>query len=464
MAQITWTAEQVASLAPDTASLKAGRQLATATHWQTLGQDETALWGEVKGSGARPYQVGIDVEGPAFKCTCPSRKFPCKHALGLSFIFAASPAALTITAPPAWVTDWLQQRQQRATQAATRAAKVAEPVDDATLQKRAAAQEKRAAERLAKVEAGIDDLQQRLLDVMRQGLAAHAEHSYRFWDEVAKRMIDAQAPGLARLAHALAPLPHQGEGWQGRMLTRMGQLHLLLQAFRRLDTLSTAQQADVRSLIGLTPSREAVLEQDGVHDAWWVLGQQVEHEDTLRVQRSWLWGARSQRSARILHFATGTQPFEATLCPGDCLEAELVFYPSAWPLRGLFKTPPSVASNRPAALTTSFCAIAAALQDYATALAASPWIERYPLALAQVIPWREAERWSVYDTQQYSVPLAPRFADGWRLLALSGGQPLALFGEWDGEYLWPLSAWAAGEMLLLSDRAMAGEEAHAALA
>ncbi len=48
--EATWTAEQVASLAPDTASLKAGRQRAMAIHWQTLGQDDSALWGEVKGN------------------------------------------------------------------------------------------------------------------------------------------------------------------------------------------------------------------------------------------------------------------------------------------------------------------------------------------------------------------------------------------------------------------------------
>nr|WP_279163542.1 SWIM zinc finger family protein [Rhodococcus erythropolis] len=25
----------------------------------------------------------VDLRGPAYKCSCPSRKFPCKHALGL---------------------------------------------------------------------------------------------------------------------------------------------------------------------------------------------------------------------------------------------------------------------------------------------------------------------------------------------------------------------------------------------
>ena len=33
------------------------------------------------------------------------------------------------------------------------------------------------------------------------------------------------------------------------------------------------------------------------------------------------------------------------------------------------------------------------------------------------------------------------FSSGWVLLAESGGGPLTVFGEWDGETLRPLSAW-----------------------
>ena len=40
------------------------------------------------------------------------------------------------------------------------------------------------------------------------------------------------------------------------------------------------------------------------------------------------------------------------------------------------------------------------------------------------------------------LPLPPRYDGGWRLLALSGGAPIALCGEWDGRHYLPLSAWA----------------------
>src|SRR5438034_388094 len=109
----SWTAEQILALAPDAGSQKAGRDLASARKWKTLGRSEGAegaVWGECQGSGKDPYQTQIDLSEPAFRCSCPSRKFPCKHGLGLFLLFAASPGDFAQSEPPAWVADWLAGR------------------------------------------------------------------------------------------------------------------------------------------------------------------------------------------------------------------------------------------------------------------------------------------------------------------------------------------------------------------
>jgi len=36
---------------------------------------------------------------PAFKCSCPSRKFPCKHGLGLLLLYASDQAAFNVAEP-----------------------------------------------------------------------------------------------------------------------------------------------------------------------------------------------------------------------------------------------------------------------------------------------------------------------------------------------------------------------------
>jgi hypothetical protein len=99
---MNWTTAQILALAPDAASAKAGQGLATARKWLTLGADGQAAWGLCQGSGKDPYQAQIDLTEPAFRCSCPSRKFPCKHGLGLFLLLASSAAAFKEKEPPDW--------------------------------------------------------------------------------------------------------------------------------------------------------------------------------------------------------------------------------------------------------------------------------------------------------------------------------------------------------------------------
>ena len=78
-----WTTQQILSFSPDAGIAQRAQELATARMWRNLQGNERAIWGECKSSGATYYLTAIDLKGPAFKCNCPSRKFPCKHAVGL---------------------------------------------------------------------------------------------------------------------------------------------------------------------------------------------------------------------------------------------------------------------------------------------------------------------------------------------------------------------------------------------
>ncbi|HHC73610.1 MAG TPA: hypothetical protein ENK78_00860, partial [Thiothrix sp.] len=149
MTKPIWSSDQVNQLAPDTASIKAAKKLNKPAKWPLLGVSENTLWGECQGSGKKPYQTIIDFAEPAFKCSCPSRKFPCKHGLALAFIYAEQNHAVTQSQPPAWVSDWLEKRQQKQ---AKKVAQETKPVDDATLKKRAAAQQKRQQKRADNVD------------------------------------------------------------------------------------------------------------------------------------------------------------------------------------------------------------------------------------------------------------------------------------------------------------------------
>jgi hypothetical protein len=432
-----WSPQQVLALAPDASSAKASRELAALRKWINPGYNDQVLWGEQQGSAARPYQTIVELTTPVFYCSCPSRKFPCKHALGLFLLFAQQPDALTVGVAPAWVAEWLAARIRRAITAQSPA------VESPAATK---AQTRRSTAREAKVAAGLTDLERWLHDLIRQGLAQAQTQPYHFWANQASRLVDAQAPGVANLILAMATIPGHGIGWQNHLLERLAQLHLLLAAYHRLPDLPAVIQADIRTFIGWVHSQEELLAQPGLRDQWLVLGQRVVEENNLRVQRTWLVGAQTERSALVLHFAAPGQPLESSLTTGLRLDAELVFYPSAWPMRGLIKQ--RFATE---AITTfaGHRSIAEALAAYSEALTHVPWLERFPLAVQGVTPIHEDGQWWVADAAGAALPLAQHFGQGWTLLAVSGGGPVALFGEWNGATFWPLSVFQGRRLINL---------------
>jgi hypothetical protein len=429
-----WTIDKVLTLAPDASAAQAGRQLATPTKWTGLGRGEQVLWGECQGSGKNPYRVQIDLVEPAFQCSCPSRKFPCKHSLGLLLLLAQAPQALPVGETPAWVVEWLQGRAKRAEQKQKRKERAESAVTAPT---DPAAAARRAAERQRKVAAGLADLEVWLKDLVRQGLAECPSRPYAYWETMAARMVDAQAPGLARLVREMGSIVASGERWQDRMLARLANMHLLLEGHKRLDVLPAEVQADIRGLVGWTQNQDELLGQPGVGDTWCVLGQRVEQEDNLRVQWTWLRGRGSGRSALVLQFAHGTAGFEVSLVPGTQRHSELVFYPGT-SMRALIKD--GAGAAEPLVQMPGHQTVAEGMAGYSEALASCPWIERYPLALAAVVPVCQAENWALSDSEGYCLPLACSFVRTWELLAMSGGEPIGVFGEWDGQCLLPLSA------------------------
>jgi hypothetical protein len=461
------TSDQVLSLAPDAQSAKAGAALAVARKWSALGGDgeARAVWGQCQGSGAHPYRAQVDLTDLASRCSCPSRKFPCKHALGLLLLLTTEPELFVVAEPPAWVTEWFASRAERSERKrrgeagdgarepeATRGTEGEEAVRASD-----AARERRTAARAEKIGAGVAELARWLEDLVRGGLAAAAARPSSFWDTAAARLVDAQAPGAARLVRQLAAIPATGADWPERMVAAVARLHLLTEAYGRLPELPAAMQADVRATLGWSPTGDEFGDAPTVADEWVVLGQIVEEEDRLRARRTWLTGRRGGRHALLLHFAHGTTPFtEPVPPPGGAMTAELAFFPGAAPLRatvrslGVRKPLDVVDSGASAAtaLSPGHPSIAQATDRWAAALAANPWTERVALVLSAVVPAQRGEQWLVRDADGETLPITPRFRAAWPLIALAGGHPVWLAGEWDGDWLLPLAAAAADGSLV----------------
>ena len=430
-----WRVEQIKALAPDAASVKAAQKLTSSSKWPLLEYNQQAVWGHCQGSGSKPYQTRIDFSEPAFKCSCPSHKFPCKHGLALFILYAEETDAFTEQQQaPAWVQEWLDSRTERKTKQAEKKAN-AKPVD-------AAAQAKRQQQREAKVSRGVEELGLWLQDLVRGGFAELPEKPYKFWDDMRARMIDAQAPGLANWVSQLANAALSGPQWADRLSKSVGQLHLLLQAYQRIDQCPAQLQADIRALVGWPVNKDEVLKTEPVVDDWAVLAtateQQQQQQDSLLSQRIWLYGQKTQQMTLILNFAheMNRRSLNISLAPGQVVQGPVYFYPSATPLRAIEGDLKTITSIDQLVGAES---IATALDGYHSALSKNPWLGRYPLLLNNVRIHAASREIVLLDSNNALLPVSINHDLRWSLLALCGSNPVTVFGLWNGEQLQPFA-------------------------
>jgi len=432
-----WTDDQVLALAPDASSTAAGRHLATPGSWTAAGASAqpAAVWGSCRGSGKVPYRVAVDLAGPAFSCSCPSRKFPCKHALGLLFLWSTG-GVPGLAEPPEHVTSWLAGRQERA--ARPRSAAVA-PGERPGLADPDAAR-RRAEQRERRMLDGLGELDRWLRDQVRSGLAGTDRAGYEPFDALAARLVDAQVPAVAAAVRGLAGTAVSGEGWPARLLEEYALLHLLARAAEAVLPGGDADgggadgggadgglAATVRAHLGVTVPREQVLSTPGERDRWRVLARRDELEERLTVRRVWLRGEVGGRAAVVLTFAMPGEPLDASLAPGTTVDAVVHRYPGGARLRALVGERHGTAR---AAGGVPGVGLVDALTEWAGALAVDPWLRAWPVVLSGVVPVVDDAGWWLVDgSGAGSLPLAGVGDQGWALLATSGGGPVTLLAE-----------------------------------
>ncbi|MFC5181424.1 SWIM zinc finger family protein [Actinomadura harenae] len=298
---------------------------------------------------------------------------------------------------------------------------------------------KTAERRERRVDDGLAELDQWLRDQVAQGLARAERAPYRLWDDASRRLVDASAGALAGQVKALAGVPRRA-GWPDRLLAEYALLRLLVRAYQGRDALPPRLREIVRARIGFTlPHDEVLAHGERVHDTWCVIGARDTTLDQLTTRRVWLRGMESGRPALVLSFAARGRPLDASFRLGAGVDAVLAFYPDG--LRALAAERSERAGPRRAPAGTS---VRGLLDEYAAALAGDPWLDHWPAVLTRVRPARD-ERGDLHVLDADGDALPVRASDPWPLLAVSGGGPVTLSGEWTPDGLHPLALWHPDE-------------------
>lgn len=425
-----WTPEQVSRLAPDQSCLTSARRLARPGPWSDTGSTDTLVWGKCQGSGSTPYQVSVDLTGPAFTCTCPSRKHPCKHSVALLMRWAEGGGQIADGQAPDSALEWAQGRATRAAQGAARAAGTSTP--------HPVAQAKRLEERLSLMTAGMEDFARWLEDLARSGTASARHQRYAWWDTTAARLVDAQLPGLAAQVRDMASEISSRPDWADHLLLAMGRWWTATQAWLRRERLDGDELGDLRAFVGWATPTESVRGGPVTHDRWTVLGAHRSDDGRLQQQRTWLYGETCGQTVQVLDFAAGGQVLPVAGVVGSVLDATLACYPGRAVRRALFTEEPVALPDD--AVLPAGGAWSRAYDTAAQAWALNPWAARVPLLLHAVRAGVPAGggRPVLVDAEGLARPVTTD-SDVPALLALTGGTPTDVFGELEAGGLRPLS-------------------------
>ena len=319
------------------------------SRWAALGADRRAAWGRCRGSGREPYDTMVDHAEVAWRCSCPSRSQPCKHALALLAMWVRG--QVPEAAAPAAVASWVAGHVRR--DAAPDAPGAGGRHDRRASRRRRSWRPRPGPRRsVARLRDGLSELDRWLDDRIRTGLADPAcalRHVGHLGGPPRRcprrRPRQPCAPARRHRRH--------GPDWHEHVLTELGMLHLLAQAGQRVAELPPELADAVATVCGWQVRQADVLAGVPDTDTWIVAGRSDSREDRIEVRRTWLHGRGTRRWAMILSFAAYRQALDSSLAVGTAIEADLHRYPGVG-LRALVGTvhgasPPDVVCSPPAA-------------------------------------------------------------------------------------------------------------------
>lgn len=293
-----------------------------------------------------------------------------------------------------------------------------------------------APKRLETMQKGVSDLHTWLLDISLQGIAIF-ENDQDAIEHMAKRMVDTKNAGIGRILRSFPRIIREEVDWSAKIVHNISLLYLYVKAFGNLEKLNPNLQDDILQFGGVNIKKEQFTETKGIVDEWRILGVQLSYEDRLRKRKTWLKGDQTGKYALLLDFTFGRQRFEYSLRTGESLVGEIVFYPSAFPLRAMVKKKKKI--SKKAYELEGFSSIASFDEFIARGLKKNPWIWQFPAIFDKVQPYFYERKFFIKDQNDQVLELEIPEEAGWDLLSLSGGQEIQIFGEWDHFNFRPLS-------------------------
>lgn len=182
---LTITNELITMLAPNAAAIANAKKISQKGGFVKLykSEDDSFMMGECSGSGKSNYLTSVDSmnpEQPVFRCSCPSRQFPCKHGLAL-LVEAMAGKPFEVCEIPS---DIIEKRSKQEARREKQESKEPPKVNKSAL-----------AKKIKKQLEGLDLAEQCMKDMLNAGLGTISGNSMKIYQDLAKQLGDYYLPG-----------------------------------------------------------------------------------------------------------------------------------------------------------------------------------------------------------------------------------------------------------------------------
>lgn len=185
----TVTEQQIIAYAPNSNGVANARKISSGGGFvsRVRSEDDTFYMGECKGSGKSNYIVSADFSdeaAPVFRCSCPSRQFPCKHSLALLFEISLKKEFAVGEIPE----DIKKKREAKEK-------KKAGPKEEKSAAKSSGAGKAARTKKIKKQLEGLELLGKLVDGLMKAGLSTMGSVSLKTYRDLAKQLGDYYLPG-----------------------------------------------------------------------------------------------------------------------------------------------------------------------------------------------------------------------------------------------------------------------------
>ena len=203
------TEQQIMAMAQNATAVSNARKIVQKGGFLRLfcSADDTFYMGECSGSGKSTYVTSADFleeTGPVCRCSCPSRQFPCKHALALLFEIQGKKEFTFCEIPE----DILKKRERKQNRTArkTSSSKEKETVSETEMKKKAASSRSSQTARTKKIKKQLEGLalaKKMIQDLLKAGLGTMAGSTWKTYEQLSKQLGDYYLTGPQRLLNSL---------------------------------------------------------------------------------------------------------------------------------------------------------------------------------------------------------------------------------------------------------------------